>query len=118
MLNGNWIGFTKSPQNIVLSLKLAKQKGQLPYEVSIVRDILQKEIKIYTDAGRIIRPLFNVENNKIKLKKSRNMDRPLSFDELLTEGYVEYLDVEEEESALIALDLNYLKDIKLRYTHC
>lgn len=78
--------------------------------MSIVRDIIQKEIKIYTDAGRMLRPLFTVDNNKIKLKKSQ-MKYPLSFFDLQSNGCVEYLDVEEEESALIALDLNYLKNL-------
>lgn len=46
------------------------------------------------------------------------MKYPLSFENLQSNGCVEYLDVEEEESALIALDLNYLKNTELRYTHC
>lgn len=92
MLNGNWIGFTKSPQVMVVSLRIARQNGDIPEEVSIVRDIIQREIKIYTDAGRMLRPLFNVENNKIKLKKSQ-MNYPLSFFDLQSSGFVEYLDV-------------------------
>jgi DNA-directed RNA polymerase II subunit RPB2 len=60
MLNGNWIGFTKSPQTMIVSLRIARQNGDIPEEVSIVRDIIQREIKIYTDAGRMLRPLFTV----------------------------------------------------------
>ena len=109
MLNGNWIGFTKSPEPMIVALRIARQKGNIPEEVSIVRDILQKEIKIYTDAGRMLRPLFTVENNKIKMKKS-DIAEPTTFTDLQSNGFVEFLDVEEEESALIALDLNYLKN--------
>lgn len=62
MLNGNWIGFTDDdPQQMVELLKKARSKGLIPHEVSVVRDIIQKEIKIYTDAGRCMRPLFKVE---------------------------------------------------------
>lgn len=67
LLNGNWIGFTESASTMVQALKIARQMAQIPYEVSIVKDILQKEIKIYTDCGRCIRPLFKVENNKLKI---------------------------------------------------
>ena len=39
-------------------------------EVSMVRDIRDREIRIYTDAGRISRPLLIVEDQKLLLKKS------------------------------------------------
>lgn len=38
-------------------------------EVSMVRDIRDREIRVYTDAGRICRPLLIVENQKLLLKK-------------------------------------------------
>lgn len=36
----------------------------------MVRDIRDREIRIYTDAGRICRPLLIVENQKLVLKKN------------------------------------------------
>ena len=39
-------------------------------EVSMVRDIQDREIRIYTDAGRICRPLLIVENQRLLLKKT------------------------------------------------
>ena len=36
----------------------------------MVHEIRDKEIGIYTDAGRICRPLLIVENQKLLLKKS------------------------------------------------
>ena len=36
----------------------------------MVRDIRDKEIRIYTDAGRICRPLLIVENRKLLLKRN------------------------------------------------
>lgn len=35
----------------------------------MVRDIRDREIRIYTDAGRICRPLLIVENQKLLLKR-------------------------------------------------
>lgn len=43
-------------------------------EVSMIRDIRDREIRIYTDAGRICRPLLIVENSQLLLKK-RNIDQ-------------------------------------------
>lgn len=45
--------------------------GVLPFpQVSMIRDIREREIRIYTDAGRICRPLLIVENQKLLLKSS------------------------------------------------
>ena len=30
MLNGNWIGFTKSPEPMIVALRIARQKGNIP----------------------------------------------------------------------------------------
>ena len=38
-------------------------------EVSMIRDIRDREIRIYTDAGRICRPLLIVENQKLLFKR-------------------------------------------------
>ena len=36
----------------------------------MVRDIREREIRIFTDAGRICRPLLIVDNQKLLLKKN------------------------------------------------
>jgi DNA-directed RNA polymerase II subunit RPB2 len=96
--------------------------GQLTIsaEVSIVRDIRDKELRIYTDAGRVCRPLFIVEDSTdstrlgaLKLTKSHvdalNSDRDSPSDDrfrwndLITNGIVEYIDAEEEETIMIAM---------------
>ena len=38
-------------------------------QVSMVRDVREREIRIFTDAGRICRPLLIVENQKLRLKR-------------------------------------------------
>lgn len=43
-------------------------------QVSMIRDIREREIRIYTDAGRICRPLLIVEKQKLLLKK-RHIDQ-------------------------------------------
>jgi DNA-directed RNA polymerase II subunit RPB2 len=42
----------------------------IPKEISIVRDIYAKEIKFFTDSGRVQRPLFIVDNNELRIKKN------------------------------------------------
>lgn len=118
MFNGNWIGFAADPEKVISTIKKARDNDKISEEVSIVRDIVQNEIKIYTDSGRCMRPLFTVANNSLKLKPE-DLEGEWTFDSLRKKGLIEYLDVEEEENSLIAMDLTYLeKNKRLRYTHC
>ena len=128
-INGDWIGLHRNAEFIVNTLKNLRRQRHIPEEVSIVRDIINKEIKIYTDSGRIQRPLFIVENNQLRIKKSdiRKLARSIDnycFSDLLKEGLVEFLDVEEEETALIMMSLKIIKDQEkvenkiTTYTHC
>ena len=75
----------------------------------MVRDFREKEIQIYTDAGRICRPLLIVENQRLLLKRShidqlkeRNYNQP-SWQELVMAGVVEYIDTLEEETVMVAM---------------
>ena len=83
-----------------------RRTNGLPKEYSIVRDIDKREIKIYTDAGRVLRAMFIVENNELKIRK-RHIEKILSkkweFEDFFKNGLIELLDVEEEESAMIAM---------------
>ena len=93
----------------------------------MIRDIREREIRIYTDAGRICRPLLIVENQKLLLKrhhiqmlKEREYNNA-SWQDLVAGGVVEYIDTLEEETVMIAMtpDDLYEKDRYCStYTHC
>lgn len=108
-LNGQWIGNHNYPNELLKDIRDMRRKNELPKEYSIVRDIDKKEIKIYTDAGRVQRAMFIVENNELKIKKKHvanilkvGADK-WDFEMFFRKGLVELLDVEEEESAMIAM---------------
>ena len=88
--------------------------------MNISRDLINKEIKIYTDQGRCMRPLFIVEEdengnkNKLKITKQDLYEdlysrKFKSWENLVKLGFIEFLDVEEEEISSISMDLNDLK---------
>ena len=64
-INSNWIGITQEPKYIEKKLKLYRRNSILPYQLSISYDVLNQEIHLLTEAGRCLRPLFIVENNKL-----------------------------------------------------
>ena len=66
-------------------------------QVSMIRDIRDREIRIYTDAGRICRPLLIVEDCRLMMKKHHiEMLKAREFNnfqwhDLVASGVVEYI---------------------------
>uniref|UniRef100_A0A6G1S8W5 DNA-directed RNA polymerase subunit beta n=1 Tax=Aceria tosichella TaxID=561515 RepID=A0A6G1S8W5_9ACAR len=128
-VNGCWVGIHREPELLISTLKkLRRQMDVVVSEVSMVRDIRDREIRIYTDAGRICRPLLIVENQKLLLKRShieelKNRDyNDFSWNELVATGVVEYVDTLEEETIMIAMTPDDLNESEQKYcstyTHC
>ena len=51
----------RDPEHLVRTLKGLRRCLDVNSEVSIVRDIVERELRLWTDAGRACRPLFIVE---------------------------------------------------------
>lgn len=128
-VNGVWVGVHENPAALMNVLLDIRRKGHISFEPTIIRDVREREIKIFTDAGRVTRPLFVVDNDpnspnyqRLKLtpehlyKLSQDpVEIPLGMSEkereenefgwkgLLKAGIVEYLDAEEEEAAMIIM---------------
>ncbi|KAK4626466.1 DNA-directed RNA polymerase II subunit RPB2 [Fulvia fulva] len=140
-LNGTWIGVHKNANDLTNMMRSLRRKGVLSFEVTIIRDVREREIKIFTDAGRVCRPLFVVENdpknpNNGSLVLQREHCQRLADDQnvlaelagvseeereqkvfgwkgLVDAGVVEYLDAEEEETAMIIMTPEDLEEHKL-----
>ena len=75
-VNGNWIGVHRDPDELVNNLRQARRQGTLcniEPSFSIVRDIKGREVRIYSDAGRITRPLFIVGNDQRLVIKKKHI---------------------------------------------
>jgi len=139
LINGNWTYATNQPKHLIDELKDLRRKGIIHIHTCIVWKNLEKRIEIYTDAGRCTRPLYIIKNNnfliddsvlsKIDKKEilwnnllvaSLDKDR---YNKPLKSGYIEFIDVQEEDQCLIAVNQSYLttdraKNIIYSYTHC
>jgi DNA-directed RNA polymerase II subunit RPB2 len=60
-LNGVWVGISTNPSILLDNLVNQRREGAIRDEVSIVREIRERELRVYTDAGRVMRPLFVVD---------------------------------------------------------
>lgn len=128
-VNGNWLGVHRDVGTLVQILKRFRRRYAIHPEISIVRDIKSKELRIYTDPGRLCRPLFIVgENQRLAIRKSHitqlqngefNSEKP--FTTIMEKGLIEYVDCEEEETCMIAMkpkDIGYENSYSSTYTHC
>lgn len=118
-VDGDWVGICKDSASFVAKLRHKRRKMELPHQIEIKRDQHHGEVRIFTDAGRILRPLLVVRN----LKKIRDLKGEYSFQSLLDNGIVELIGPEEEEDCQTAWGISYLFTAKeenppMKYTHC
>jgi DNA-directed RNA polymerase II subunit RPB2 len=124
VLNGKILGTHKDSKKIYDLLVDAKRSGHLNIYTSVVWDINRNSISMSSEGGRSVRPLYIVdENNTLRFDKkyadeinsdtkwadmicSINNKRPI----------VEYLDVEESNSRIIAMNVNDLSK-KTKFTN-
>lgn len=105
-LNGTLIGTTRFPVKFVHDFRHLRRVGKVSAFISIYTNTHHQAVHIATDGGRICRPLIIVENGKSKVTAehlAKLINQEWSFDDFLTHGLVEYLDVNEENDSLIAL---------------
>ncbi|KAL8290166.1 hypothetical protein RQP46_003105 [Phenoliferia psychrophenolica] len=113
-VNGVWQGVHRDPAQLVQTIKRLRRCGDISYEVSIVRDVREKELRLFTDAGRVCRPLFIVEEQRLALTKTHVQQLQVESDpetgaermkwkDLVEQGVIEYLDAEEEETVMICM---------------
>ncbi len=112
-----FIGTHDNAKELLKNAKQLRRKGKLPEFVNIYYNESEDKIEILSEKGRIRRPLIIVENGAPKITDehiSKIKKGELSWDDMLKEGMVEYLDADEEENALIAL---HAEDITKDHTH-
>lgn len=52
-INGNWFGLSADPDDLVASVVKLRRALEIPKEIAIVRDIRNRELRFYTDSGRV-----------------------------------------------------------------
>lgn len=111
-LNGEWIGMTDNPVDLYEELRTLKQNGIILRTNGITLDYPKGELRIYTESGRLYRPVFTVKNNKLLITdkiiddicKDTKLKGLNKFDALITKypETIDYLDMEEQFYALVA----------------
>nr|WP_083757846.1 DNA-directed RNA polymerase subunit B [Desulfurococcus amylolyticus] len=118
-LNGKLIGYHKDGEELARTIRSLRRSGKISSEVNVayIGNKYIKEVVVNTDSGRIRRPLIVIENGVPKLTREHVKllsEGKLTFEDLVKQGIVEYLDPDEEENAYIALQPS---DVTAEHTH-
>ncbi|MCK5660051.1 MAG: DNA-directed RNA polymerase subunit B, partial [Methanosarcinales archaeon] len=115
-LNGELVGTHEDAEKLVSDLRNKRRLGILSQQVNIAHST-NNEVIINADKGRARRPLIIVENGHSLVTDEhieQLRDDLISFDDLVTDGLVEYIDAEEEANLYIAIDED---DLTPDHTH-
>jgi DNA-directed RNA polymerase II subunit RPB2 len=98
-LNGAWIGMHTKPVVLATSLRDARQSGRLPKLTSIAWRVTENALHVFTDAGRLSRPLYRLD---ARLLSERELLKVTSWASL-EKDYIDYIDAEEAETVLVSI---------------
>ncbi|MEM7826185.1 MAG: DNA-directed RNA polymerase subunit B [Candidatus Aenigmatarchaeota archaeon] len=116
-LDGKFIGTTEEPQKLAQEIREKRRKGLISPQINVAYHEHLDELRILTDSGRVRRPLIIVENGKPKLTQEhieKIKAGQMSWEDLIKNGIIEYVDAEEEENCYIALKE---EDLTPQHTH-
>ena len=122
-INGNWVGVVKTGNSLDIynALKEKRKENIIDKYTSILFDYDRKEIKIYFDGGRLIRPLLIVKDNELNFSPSiiKALDEELLKPDIHKgwkrfiskyNNIVEYEDIESCNFLMIANNVDKLKE--------
>jgi len=116
-VNGSLVGTHPEPETLADQVRGARRRGELDQTVNVsVRD-RTNEVIVNADAGRARRPLIVVDDGEPRLGEEEIeavREGEVAFEDLVDHGYVEFIDAEEEEDILVAVDEEELTD---EHTH-
>ena len=134
-VNGDWYGQSFDPKNLMIQLKSLRRNGVINPFISIAWYIQYNEIQIWTDGGRLCRPLFIVDDNKLVITNEiadQIVNNNLMWKDLIKSNkinindnaIIEYADVNESDTLMIAMSNDNLHENSktnysyYNYTHC
>jgi len=121
-INGNWVGVIRIKYSIDLynDLKNKRKDNIIDKYTTMLFDYDKKEIRIYFDGGRLIRPLLIVNNNKLNINDDiiktindiKEIDINKSWKILINKykNIIEYEDIETCNFLMIAEKVEKLYD--------
>uniref|UniRef100_A0A6C0LBE0 DNA-directed RNA polymerase n=1 Tax=viral metagenome TaxID=1070528 RepID=A0A6C0LBE0_9ZZZZ len=74
-VNGVWLGVINNPLETVKLLKLFRRNGLIPMQTSISFLFQENEVQIFTDSGRLIRPIYYIEEGRPSFQRKAILEK-------------------------------------------
>jgi len=120
-VNGDLIGVVEDGVRLLLRLQRLRQKAVIHPMITIFMN--NKNINVFTDGGRMVRPLLRLKKSGEMVLTREEMNKihthEYTWEKLFIDcatSPIEYIDANETESSLILMAPKYYED-GLRYTH-
>jgi DNA-directed RNA polymerase subunit B' len=116
-VNGSLVGTHPDPEQLAEQIRQARRRGDVSEMVNVSVDQRTREVIVNADAGRARRPLLVVEDGDPLISEEQVealKDGQVDFQDLVDQGYVEFIDAEEEGDILVAVDEEELTE---NHTH-
>ncbi|MEM3736707.1 MAG: DNA-directed RNA polymerase subunit B [Candidatus Bathyarchaeia archaeon] len=117
------IGYCSDPLGLVSRIRELRRKGEISHEINIAfyeersTRVILREVHVTYDAGRVRRPLIVCRDGR-PLLTSEHIEKlksgEISWEYLIKNGIIEFLDADEEENAYIAI---FESDLTPKHTH-
>ena len=116
-INGALVGLTHNADGLYKELLRLRNVCVFGNQVSFYHEKDDKEIRILCDHGRFMRPVLRVKDNKVCLTKKQ---LEMTWTEFMEEEYVQYIDSNEVENSLIAMNPDDLQKYgeTTQYDYC
>ena len=112
-VNGAWVGIITKPIEVIELLKDYRRIGLLPIYTSLSWSIKEDSIYIYSDSGRLTRPVFYIKNKIISYQQKFIYDKLLGRDYDFSELLVGFNPLKLLTKDKIELTINLNDFIKL-----
>lgn len=106
IFNGLILGKHRQPKRFANAMRKLRRAGKVGEFVSIFVNDPQRCVYVASDGGRVCRPLVIADEGISRIKDHHMKelrDGVRSFDDFLRDGLIEYLDVNEENNAVVTL---------------
>ena len=106
-VNGSLVGTHPDPHQLAEQIREARRRGDVSDMVNVSVKERTGEVIVNADAGRARRPLIVVQDGEPLLDEEHVRaleDQEIDFQDLVQAGVVEFIDAEEEEDILVAVD--------------